>query len=76
YIGFDCKWPYRKTAHKHAVKRGSTLVFHNAIRTYGWDNFEWSVLEQSEDKEYLLNEREKYYIQLYNTHYVLGEGYN
>jgi|SRR6185503_17207279 len=74
YVGFDCNWPYRKTAHKSAAKRGSELHFHRAIRAHGWDNFEWSILEQSENKEYLLNERENFWINHFNT---FGEnGYN
>lgn len=76
YIGFDCKWPYRKSAHKTAVKRGSTLVFHNAIRSYGWDNFEWEILEQSDNRERMLNERESFYINKYLSHYLKGNGYN
>lgn len=76
YIGFDKNWPYRKSAHRCAVKRGSTLVFHNAIRSYGWEAFEWSILEQSEDGKTLLNEREEFYIRQFNSHYFHGEGYN
>ena len=76
YIGFDCNWPYRKTAHKHAVKRGSTLVFHNAIRKYGWENFKWDAVEQSEDGNFLLSEREEFYIRKFNSHYIYGAGYN
>jgi len=76
YIGFDCNWPYRKTAHKHAVKRGSKLVFHNAIRKYGWGAFEWTIIEQSNDREVMLNEREGYWIAKLNTHYLKGDGYN
>ena len=41
YIGFDVKWPYRKANHKSRMKKGSTLVFHNALRSYGFENFEW-----------------------------------
>lgn len=76
YIGFDVKWPYRKTNHKSRMKKGSTLVFHNALRSYGFENFEWEVLEESEDKEKLLNEREEFYIRKYNTFYQNGQGYN
>lgn len=76
YIGFDCNYPYRKVAHRCAVKRGSTLVFHNAIRKYGWENFEWSILEQSEDGQKLLSEREEFFIRQFNTHYLHGTGYN
>lgn len=76
YIGIDKNWPHRKYAHKHAVKRGSNLVFHNAIRTYGWENFEWSIVEQSDDYSDMLNLREEYHIRAFNTHYIHGDGYN
>ena len=76
YIGFDVKWPYRKANHKSRIKKGSTLVFHNALRSYGFENFEWEILEESEDKEKLLNEREEFYIRKYNTFYQNGQGYN
>lgn len=76
YIGFDCNWPYRKTAHKCAVKRGSNLVFHNAIRSYGWENFDWEILEQSKNGDKLLTEREEFYIRKYDSHYIHGNGYN
>ena len=76
YIGFDCNWPYRKSAHKCAVKRGSNLVFHNAIRTYGWESFEWEIIEQSQNYDCLLNEREEHWIRQHNSHYIDGNGYN
>lgn len=77
YIGFDCNWPYRKSAHKCAARMGeSSLVFHNAIRKYGWNNFVWSVVEQSEDRFLMLTEREEHYIRKFNTHFRDGSGYN
>lgn len=76
YIGIDSNWPHRKSAHKHAVKRGSNLVFHNAIRTYGWENFEWSVIEQSDDHDVMFNLREEHFIREFDTHYLSGNGYN
>lgn len=77
YIGFDSKWPYRRANHKSRTFKGkSTLVFHNALRSYGWDNFNWEIVEQSEEYQTLLNEREGYYIQKFNTFYLNGNGYN
>jgi len=76
YVGVDKNWPHRKAAHKCAVKKGSTLVFHNAIRQYGWKNFSWEILEESGNHQLLLNEREPFYINELNTHYLTGNGYN
>ena len=41
------------------------------IRTYGWENFEWKVLEECDSC--LLNEREKYWISYYDSY---NTGYN
>lgn len=46
--------------------------FYNAIQKYGWDNFEHKILECGlEDTE--LNERERYWIEKYNS---IQNGYN
>ena len=47
----------RKADHLYSAKTGSRFVFHNAIRKYGWINFEWDVVEENvpDDK---LNELE------------------
>ena len=47
--------------------------FHNAIRKYGEDSFEISLLEEVEDWS-LLDEKEQYYISKYNTYFP--NGYN
>ena len=75
YIGVDSNWPHRKSAHKCAVKRGSDLLFHKAIRKYGWDSFKWELLEESDNIDYLLNERETHHIAKHNSYY-LNNGYN
>lgn len=45
---------------------------HLAIRKYGWDNFQIEVLEECNIEE--LDEKEIYYIQLYNS--ITPNGYN
>ena len=72
YIGFDSAWPARQLRHKHSHVRGNSK-FYNAIRKYGWDNFEWSVLYQSTDGDHCLNVMEKYFIREYNS---FMNGYN
>jgi len=67
YIGMDSNWPHRRAAHKHAVKKGSTLRFHNFIRKHGWDVFEWEVLYESLDQDYILNQMENFFICEYRS---------
>lgn len=75
YIGHDVNWPHRRTAHKHAaLTKGSNLVFHRAIRKYGWDDFEWAILESSTEESIL--HLEEFHIRNTNTHYHFGSGYN
>lgn len=76
YIGFDSHWPKRKREHLREVVKGSSLVFHNALREYGPDAFEWEVVCQSKNGQHLLNEMEPYFIKHYNSFYRGGQGYN
>ena len=73
YIGFDSKWPNRQKNHKNSyLKLGQK--FYRAIRKYGWDNFEWSVIYQSKDKQHTLTVMEPFFIKQYNS---FGQyGYN
>ena len=73
YIGFDSNWPKRVKTHKQRVNEGSNCYFHNAIRKYGWESFQWEVLYQSLDKNHCLNEMESYFIQFYDSK---NNGYN
>ena len=72
YIGFDSKWPNRVKVHKSASKK-QDCKFYRAIRKYGWDNFEWSVLYQSKDKQHTLKEMESHFINEYDSFH---NGYN
>ncbi len=55
----------------------SNTFFHRAIRKYGRENFTWEIIDQAEDKEEL-NEKEKYWIQHYNSFikFENSNGYN
>lgn len=55
-----------------ARNKADNYVFHNAINKYGPENFITEVLEYCTPEE--LNEREKYYIELYNS--LVPNGYN
>ena len=73
YIGQTVKnLDYRKQGHINSAKRDSNFHFHNALRKYGFDNFEWGILEKvNYVKE--LDIREDYWINYYNS---VEEGYN
>ncbi len=65
----------RKTAHLR--KKNDGTKFHNALLTYGEDDFLWEIVETVEaDKEgleVLLNEREQYWVDYYDSY---NNGYN
>lgn len=63
----------RQWGHFNSAKKGSKTVFHCAIRKYGEENFEFSVLDYCASTEEM-NEREKFYI-LKNKS-ILPNGYN
>ena len=75
YIGQTIKsLKYRKSCHLWEVNRNNTNVyFHNAIRKYGKDNFEWKILCKCETKDEL-DEMEFHYIKQYNS--FKPNGYN
>ena len=73
YIGFDSSWPKRMNRHFENANHNREGKFYDAIRKYGWDNFEWEILYQSKDKEYTLNIMEPQFIQEYDT---FNCGYN
>ena len=76
YVGITCRgYQERFKEHIHEAINGSTTILHNAIRKYGIDNFDLMLLENNipdEDIGY----KEQDYIQLYNTFYSSGIGYN
>jgi group I intron endonuclease len=78
YIGQTIDPERRRQEHINDAARGSTLAFHNAIRKYGIDNFEFDILHTVEgDKNYVrlrLNELEIKEIQCH--HCLVPQGYN
>jgi group I intron endonuclease len=72
YIGFDSNWPKRQFEHKSSSKI-KDYKFYRAIRKYGWDNFEWSILYQSKEKEHTLKVMEEHFIVENDS---LRKGYN
>lgn len=72
YIGQSIKIEKRFNDHKRRAKEKSTkhsFKLYNSIRKYGWDNFKKEIVEICTPEQ--LNEREIYYIKLYNS-YISG----
>lgn len=71
YVGFDSAWPRRKHSHKREAFNSNShtykTLFHNAIRKHGWENFNWTPIYQSLDKQHTLSTMETYFINLYRT---------
>lgn len=47
--------------------------FYNALRKYGYENFNYEIIEECDKKQSILDERERYWIAYYNSY---EEGYN
>ena len=64
YIGFTANWPHRISGHNYDRQYGEVehKAFYNAIKKYGWDNFVWEAIYQSQDKEHTLKVMEPYFI--------------
>lgn len=52
-----------------------TSVLSKALWKYGFDNFKWKIIDSAQNKQEL-NYKEYYYINLYNSYYKTGNGYN
>lgn len=76
YIGQTTKsLEERKAYHKRDAKRINTY-FYRAINKYGWENFKWEILEDDISTREDLDDREKYYISLYDSFDNKEKGYN
>ena len=74
YVGIDSYWPHRKSDHKrNALVYNTKGAFYDAIRKYGWESFEWCILEQHTDYQLALNEAEP---RLIMEHGGYTNGYN
>ena len=78
YIGFTKRKSIRRW-NEHfweSIAQSDECVFHKAIRKYGIGNFNFEVICQSKDGEYLSESMEEYFIRKYGSHYLDGYGYN
>jgi group I intron endonuclease len=64
----------RKSGHKTDAKNGCKMLFHQAIREFGFDNFTWETLCECGSKGEL-NHIEEEMIKVHHTHYT-ENGYN
>lgn len=64
----------RWKGHQYAAAKGATLLLSYAIRKHGADAFELSIVETCEITQ--LNERERYWIQCFDSYVSSGMGYN
>lgn len=77
YIGQTIRPKFRKNEHVSRAFNGSKLPFHRAIRKYGIDSFEYSILcritcSNTETLSEILNNLEQYYIIKYNSKVPMG----
>jgi len=64
----------RKSDHLTDAKRDKGFAFHSAIRKYGEENFVWEIVEDNITGDAVLNQKEEYYISLYES--FGPKGYN
>lgn len=82
YIGQTNNIENRKRNHKsesfNPKANGYNLPFHIAIRKYGWENFDFEILEEISDNFNIdyVNEREIYFIKKYDSQVKANKGYN
>lgn len=78
YYGITNNYKRRLWSHKTAAKRGDKSKFYDAMRSYGIESFNWSVLEEG-DAEYIM-QREIELIandpNCYNLHPGGGQGFS
>ena len=62
----------RIAEHVNSANRGDGYYLHSAIRLYGWENFKYEVIAETDNSD-VLNELESFYIHKYNSDV---DGYN
>lgn len=71
YIGQTVNFQNRVWQHKRCYEKEDCL-FHRAIQKYGYENFEWQIIDTCTEKKKAI-ELEKHYIEFYDTY---RNGYN
>lgn len=81
YIGQTNSIARRKSEHKYAAfnpdAKDYNLLFHQKLRQYGLDNFDFEILEELDTLNLnLVDEREQYWIKEKESFVKTGKGYN
>lgn len=68
---------YKLRFYEHLVgtKYANTHLLSNAIKKYGEENFKVELIEENIPEDFI-DEKEIYYIKLFNTYYINNNGYN
>lgn len=76
YIGFTSQdLSQRKRHHKYqAFTMKEKFAFANTIRKHGWEQFQWQIIYQSQNRKHTLTIMEPFFIKEYNTQ--TPNGYN
>lgn len=59
---------------EHLKRTNEASYFHRSLKKYGADNFKWEIIEECDVS--IVNEREKYWIDFYQTYIDKSKGYN
>ena len=71
YVGQTVDYKTRIWQHQRCCEK-EDCKFHDAIKKYGFENFEWEILKTCTDKKEA-DKSERYYIEFYNSY---RDGYN
>ena len=74
YIG-QTKQTLEQRDYKHQIQLNDNTYFHRAMKKYGRDNFSLELIEDHIPFNQL-NEKEKFYIDFFESFYTTGKGYN
>ena len=72
YIGRTDDFARRLIEHRASVKSGKGYTLHDAIRKYGWDNFEYDIIDQAETLQEIVAKEYEYIVK----HNSVRAGYN
>lgn len=74
YIG-QTKQTLQQRDYKHQIQLNDNTYFHRALKKYGRENFSLELIEDNIPFN-KLDEKEKFYIDFFDSFYTTGKGYN